>query len=112
LSKDGEVLAELKECLGNQTNNFAEYMALIKGLEFCRDHGAREVHVRADSEFMIKQLKGEYKVKSEVIIPLFKRAKEVVGAFKLVTFEHVRREQNVEADRLANEALDESKHRF
>ena len=65
------------------------------------------MQVRADSEFMIRQMRGEYKVKAEGIIPLYKECRALVASFEKVIFEHVRREQNKEADRLANEALDE-----
>jgi ribonuclease HI len=103
---DGKVVSEIREKLGIQTNNFAEYSAMIKALATCKDASVEEIHLRADSEFMIKQMRGEYKVKSDVIIPLYQQARKLSAHFKKVIFEHVRREQNKEADRLANEALD------
>lgn len=103
---DGLALMELGERLGVQTNNFAEYTAVIRGLEEALNRGVEIVLLRSDSELMVKQMTGVYKVKSEVIRPLFLRVQELKGKFKKVEFEHVRREMNSDADRIANEALD------
>jgi ribonuclease HI len=102
----GKVLKEISKPLGIQTNNYAEYMALLEGLIACAEGGAKTVTVKADSQFMIRQMKGEYKVKAEGIIPLYQKCKKVVELFEEISFIHVPREENKEADRLANEALD------
>lgn len=98
---------ELKGVLGQQTNNFAEYTAVIEALKWVTKQNIKTVEVRSDSEFLVKQLNGLYKVKSEVIKPLFIEVKKIIAENSLkVQFTHVRRELNKEADRLANEALD------
>jgi ribonuclease HI len=106
LSPEGNVLKEISKALGDQTNNYAEYMALLEGLLACAEGGAKHVTVKADSQLMIRQMKGEYKVKAPGIIPLFEKCKKVAGVFDKIEFVHVPREENTEADRLANEALD------
>lgn len=105
-SPDGKILKEISKALGIQTNNYAEYMALLEGLLACAEGGAKNVTVKADSQFMIRQMKGEYKVKAEGIIPLFRKCSQVAGLFEKIEFIHIPREENAEADRLANEALD------
>ena len=95
------------EHVGLQTNNFAEYTAVIRGLQICAEQFVDEVTVKSDSEFMIRQLTGAYKVKSETIKPLFNQAKTLITKFKSVNLVHVRREFNKIADELANRALDE-----
>lgn len=100
------VLLELGHTLGNCTNNYAEYMAVIEGLKACHHGGAKSVLVRADSQLMVRQMIGEYKVKAEGIKPLAAEVRRLMGGFEKVNFEHVRREDNSHADRLANEALD------
>jgi len=102
----GETVLEYKECVGHQTNNYAEYTAVLRSLELAKEHGTSVVTIRSDSELMVRQMQGQYKVKSPVIIPLFQSCKALIPEFKKVEFEHVRREYNREADRLANEALD------
>ncbi len=92
--------------LGIKTNNQAEYEALLLGLRELKKRGAQEVEVRADSELLIKQLNGIYRVKHENIIPLFQEAKEISKAFKKISFQHIPREENKQADRLSNEAID------
>lgn len=103
---DGNILVEGAEKLGDQTNNYAEYMGMLVALNVCEKAGAKEVLVRADSQLMIRQMTGEYKVKAEGIIPLHQKAKTLVAAFTKVGFEHIPREKNKEADKLANQALD------
>ncbi len=101
-------LEELKGYLGIQTNNYAEYSAVIQALTWAKQKGISQVVVRSDSELLVKQLSGIYKVKSDAIKPLYQQIKNLIGSsFKSVSFQHVRREFNKEADRLANEALDE-----
>jgi probable phosphoglycerate mutase len=105
----GNVLAELHGPLGIATNNIAEYNGLLAALRWAIDHGHREMHVRADSELLVKQMRGEYKIKHENLKPLAARARllmmELGGA---VTFEHVRREFNKKADALSNLGMDEA----
>ncbi len=100
------LLFEHKERLGQQTNNFAEYMAVIRALEICLEQKVKKVHVFCDSELLVKQMKGLYKVKAPQIQPLHQKAKILCSKFDAVEFNHVRREFNKEADALANEALD------
>ncbi len=102
----GECIGEYKEALGSQTNNYAEYMAVIRALEICKEKSVEKLDFYCDSQLLVKQMLGEYKVKSPQIIPLFERAKELTSYFKKVGYHHVRREQNKEADALANRALD------
>jgi len=104
-----EVLAADGQYIGETTNNVAEYKALLLGLLRALQHGIRRLEVRADSELMIKQLRGEYQVRAEGLKPLFAEAKGMIGRFEAVRLVHVRREQNVEADRLANQAIDDEK---
>jgi ribonuclease HI len=105
-SQSGDILQEISKPLGIQTNNFAEYTALLEGLVACAEGGAKSVIVKADSQFMIRQMKGEYKVKAPGIIPLYNQCKKVEILFEDVEFIHIPREENKHADRLANEALD------
>jgi ribonuclease HI len=100
------VLKTVSECIGVATNNVAEYRALIAGLEAARPYGARRVVVRADSELLVRQLEGRYKVKSEHLRPLFEEARALLADYDEVDLGHVRREQNVDADALVNAALD------
>jgi ribonuclease HI len=105
-STDGQLIEEISLKLGNQTNNFAEYTALIEGLKAAVEGGAKSVVVKADSQFMIRQMLGEYKVKTETIKPLYQESKRLAAEFQKVKFEHIPREENKHADRLANDALD------
>ncbi len=106
--RDGAALAEIAEYLGEATNNVAEYRALLLGLERARTLGAREVEVRSDSELLVRQMTGAYKVRNEGLRPLVARAHALAGAFASVDYVHVRREGNRDADRLANLAIDRS----
>lgn len=105
-SPDGEVLVRGGCFLGTVTNNVAEYEALLWGLRAARAMGARHLVVRADSELVVRQMRGEYRVKNEGLKPLFVQAQGLRRAFESVDFVHVRREDNAEADALANEAMD------
>lgn len=106
----GRILKEHKEYLGNRvTNNQAEYKALIKALELCIELGCREVAIYSDSELLVKQLTGYYRVKNNFLKKLFRRVKSLERQFKRVEYNHIRREQNREADFLANMAIDELK---
>jgi len=106
-SADGEMVAEVREYLGEMTNNQAEYRALKCGLEKARELGAKSVIIRADSELMVKQLNGEYKVKNTGIKLIFREVSALFSYFESWEAAHVSREQNKEADRLANEAIDQ-----
>lgn len=97
---------ELVKYLGQRTNNQAEYEGLILGLEKLKSLGARKVEIRADSELMIRQLQGKYRVKNPDLQVLFGKAGVLLKHFEEVSLRHVPREQNKEADRLSNEAID------
>lgn len=103
---DGGVLRELKGYLGVTTNNVAEYRALLMALEAAHAAGIQNVSVHADSELMVKQLNGIYKVKSTDLRPLFIKAIKLIREFKGFKITHVPREKNGIADGLANEAID------
>lgn len=104
--ENGEILANLSKYVGITTNNVAEYTGLLIGLTKAVEMGVAEVEVRMDSELIVKQMKGIYRVKNEKLIPLFQEAVKLSRQFKRFNIEHVRREYNKEADRLANEAMD------
>ena len=104
----GEIVARLKKYIGNNTNNVAEYFGLIAALDYAQNHGIRAFRVESDSELMVKQMRGQYKVKSEELKPLFERAKKMSQTFESFRISHVYREQNKEADALVNQALDET----
>ena len=103
----GRVVARVGKFLGRQTNNVAEYQGVLIGLRRALQLGAREVDVRADSQLMIRQLDGSYKVKNAGLLPLFKEAKELLRKFDKVTLRHVPREDNGLADEMSNRAIDE-----
>jgi len=104
----GEIVAKLKKYIGRMTNNVAEYYGLIAAMDYAQSHGIRALRIESDSELLVKQMRGQYKVKSEDLRPLFERAQKMSKAFDSFRIEHVYREQNREADALANEALDET----
>ena len=104
----GEIVAKLKKYIGRMTNNAAEYYGLIAALDYAQAHGVRALRVECDSELLVNQMRGEYKVKSGDLRPLFERAKKMSQSFDSFRIEHIYREQNREADALANEALDET----
>lgn len=103
----GQKVDELSVFLGVQTNNFAEYSGLVAALEYALEHGASGVKIYSDSELLVKQMKGEYKVKSPALLEIYREAKDLVRKLKSFEIRHVMREQNREADRLANKAMDE-----
>jgi ribonuclease HI len=105
--KEGRTLAEVGEYMGNDTNNQAEYRAIIIGLEKAIKLGASQVELYMDSELATKQLKGQYKVKHPDIAKRFVEVKNLLHAFERVSFTHVRREKNKEADAIVNRVLDE-----
>ncbi|HEX7247639.1 MAG TPA: ribonuclease HI family protein [Actinomycetota bacterium] len=106
VAADGTVLSEVAEGLGETTNNVAEYTAVIRGLERAHELGVRAVLLRSDSQLLINQLTGVYRVKTPHLQPLHRRVREIASRFDSIEYEHVRRERNTEADRLANEAVD------
>lgn len=106
--ESGLPLTSLRAAVGRQTNNYAEYCGLLAGLRYAREQGARRVRVFADSELLVRQMQGRYKVKSPNLLPLYTEARQLASAFPDFAIAHVRREQNREADRLANLAMDEA----
>jgi ribonuclease HI len=101
-------VAELSGYLGIATNNVAEYHGLLAGLRFALDHGGGSVLVRADSELLVRQLRGEYRVRHPGLVPLYREALRLLGQFDRWTAEHVPREENRQADRLANQGIDDA----
>ena len=104
----GQIVEE-SGVLGKETNNVAEYTALIKALEKAQGMGLRRLKIHSDSELLVKQIAGEYRVKNEDLKPLYEEAKGLIRGFATVTVTHVRREQNKRADELCNIALDGQK---
>jgi len=104
--ESGRKVAALSEYLGHQTNNFAEYQGLIAALEFANKHGPKALKLISDSELLVRQIKGIYKVKNAVLQDLHGRAKELIAQLDWFSIGHALREHNQEADRLANEAMD------
>jgi probable phosphoglycerate mutase len=108
---DGQVLAELSEFLGIQTNNFAEYSGLLASLDYALAHGHRRLRVVSDSELMVKQIKGQYQVKSPGLRPLYETAKKKIAQLDAFEIVHALRHKNKDADRLANQAMDRGMRR-
>ena len=104
----GEIVARLKKYIGQNTNNVAEYFGLIAALDYAQTHGVRGLRIESDSELLVKQMRGQYKVKSQELRPLFERAKKMSQTFESFRIDHVYREQNKEADALVNQALDQT----
>lgn len=105
---NGKVILELGKRLGRDTNNVAEYYALLAALDYATSSGIRALRIRSDSELLVRQIQGRYKVKSPDLKPLHERALKLSRQLQYFTIEHVRREQNRDADALANAALDGS----
>ena len=105
--EDGSIV-DLKQALPLATNNVAEYNGLLAALRWAIDNGIATLHIRSDSELLVKQMKGQYRVKNQGLQPLYEEAGRLARQIGRVTFEHVRREFNKDADRLANEAMDEA----
>ena len=106
VAPDGQAVAEEGAVLGRATNNVAEYEGLLAGMERALALGVRRLAVKLDSELVVRQMSGQYRVKNAGLKPLFARAQGLRERFDAVTFEHVRREANRRADELANRALD------
>ena len=104
----GELLAELHGGLGIATNNIAEYNGLLAALRYALEHGHRALHIHADSELLVRQMRGEYRVKNEGLKPLYGQARLLAHRVGRVTFTHVPREKNKDADRLSNLGMDEA----
>jgi len=104
--ESGRKVAGLSEYLGHQTNNFAEYQGLIAALEYAIEHGPKALKVISDSELLVKQIKGIYKVKNLTLQDLHGRAKQLISQLEWFSIGHAFREHNQEADHLANEAMD------
>ena len=101
----GRVLKELSQFVGQKTNNQAEYLALIQGLEAAAAYQAEAILIRLDSELLVHQLKGEYQVKSPLLEPLMGQVQELLARYKVIGVEHIERDYNRAADRLANQAI-------
>lgn len=106
-NEQGELINEFNGYLGTSTNNVAEYNGLLAALKYATEHGHRSVRIKSDSELLVKQMRGEYRVKHPRLLPLYQEAKALAHDLDRIVFEHVRREHNKDADRLANLAMDE-----
>ena len=106
LLENGKKVKEISKRIGKGTNNIAEWSALIEGLKLAKAHGCRELEVRGDSQLIIRQITGRYKVKSENLIPLYDEAKRLCRNFEEISFKWVQREKNADTDALSNWALD------
>jgi len=104
--QSGKQVAALSEYLGHQTNNFAEYQGLIAAIEYALQHGPKALKLISDSELLVRQIKGIYKVKNPTLRDLHARAKDLIAQLEWFSIGHAMREHNQEADRLANEAMD------
>lgn len=100
-----QIIARISRGIGHATNNQAEYRAVIAALEEAIRLGARQVRLNADSELIVRQLQGKYRVKNAALKPLYQRVKQLLSRLESFTINHIPREQNKEADRLANAAL-------
>ena len=106
-NKDGSIIDEIKGSVGVTTNNVAEYEGLLAALTYLKKNGFTNIIVRSDSQLLVKQMTGQFKVRHPNLQPLYNRAKVIVGELGLVEFQHIPRSENSVADRLANEAMDE-----
>ncbi len=104
--EQGRIIREVTQFLGHTTNNQAEYSALIVGLQTAEEMAPDEINIRLDSELVVKQIKGQYRVRSEDLKPFYDEVTKLLRRFKRYTITHVPREQNREADILANVAID------
>ncbi|SCX91692.1 ribonuclease HI family protein [Alkaliphilus peptidifermentans] len=104
--EQGNIIKEISQYIGKQTNNVAEYKALSRGLEVALDMGVKDIVCYLDSELVVKQIKGEYKVKNEGLIPIYNMIMPLINKFEAFDIKHIRREYNKKADKLANDAMD------
>jgi len=102
----GEVIGEIAQGIGITTNNVAEYKALIAGLELALENGVTDIEVNMDSKLVVSQVKGEWKIKNDTLRPLAVQARRLIGRFNHWTLSHVGREENSDADKLANQGMD------
>ena len=109
IAKDGIVLEEIGRIINDATNNIAEYKACLAALERMRELNATDVEVFADSELLVRQVNGEYRVKNPGLKPFYRQVMVILGTFDSWRVTHVPRARNAEADRLANKALDDAK---
>ncbi|MEE8638389.1 MAG: ribonuclease HI family protein [Candidatus Margulisiibacteriota bacterium] len=107
VKKGAGTLVEISDFIGKATNNVAEYIAFIRGMEEALVLGATKIECFSDSELLVKQIQGEYKVKNEGLIPLHYHAKSLIRKFKTFSIDHTVREENKHADKLANRGIDE-----
>jgi len=107
MTTQGEIVAELGRFLGSATNNFAEYQGLLSGLRKAAELGARDLEVFSDSQLLVRQLEGRYRVRHPGLKPLFEEAQRLLRAFPSVHVHHIPRELNTAADRMSNRAIDE-----
>ncbi len=103
--KGGKLITFISQCIGRATNNQAEYRAIIAALEEATRLGAKQVDIKMDSELVVKQINGEYRVKKATLKPLYQQVKQQQGLLEGFTITHIPRQQNIEADKLANKAL-------
>ena len=108
----GQTVAELSKFLGHQTNNYAEYSGLLAALEYALAHGSKALEVISDSELLVKQINGQYKVRSPILLDLYQRAKALIARLDWFNIHHVLRGKNKEADALANRAMDQGMGRL
>ncbi|MDP3103695.1 MAG: ribonuclease HI family protein [Candidatus Methanoperedens sp.] len=106
LLENGKKIKEISKRLGRGTNNIAEWSALIEGLKLAKAHGCKELEVRGDSQLIIRQITGKYRVRNENLIPLSDEAIKLCRNFEKISFKWVQREKNAETDALSNRALD------
>jgi ribonuclease HI len=107
VSPEGHIVAKIGKFLGDNTNNYAEYMGLLLGLRRAKAMGIKELEVLSDSELMVRQIEGRYQVKAENLRPLHDEAKVLLKAFPVVEVRHIPREENSAADEMSNRAIDE-----
>ena len=105
--EQGKLIARISQRIGRTTNNQAEYRAIIAALEEATKLGARQVELNSDSELVVRQIKGEYRVKKVTLKPLYQRVKQLQSRLESFTINHIPRRQNIEADNLANKALND-----
>ena len=108
---DGQVIAELSEYLGHRTNNYAEYSGLLASLQYALDHHHPRLRVVSDSELMVKQIQGKYRVNSPDLRPLWQQARQLIARLDAFEITHALRHKNKDADALANQAMDRGTHK-
>lgn len=106
LKIEGGKTIDYGDYIGERTNNYAEYMALIRGLEKAKAAKVTDITCYLDSELVVKQLKGEYRVRHQDLSPLYQQVLQLRKAFSHISFHHIRREKNAKADKLVNDAID------